>query len=166
MEEEESELRRALSLSLRLLALLSYQGGVGCHTAMARSQGHLPLKQTGLPGWLLLACAFFVPCRILQKNAGTQRHDFAPKSYKRACRLVKYVLALLSWNCCRVLYWVGSAVLASSKTPMGVAGLPLSTECVQSFCACCCGVLMEQKPGKLLPEILLPSSRLPVVSQK
>lgn len=42
-------------------ASVLYQGGEGWQCAMARSQGNLPLKQTGLPGCLLLACAFFCP---------------------------------------------------------------------------------------------------------
>jgi len=58
-----------------------------------------------------------------------QQHDFAPKSYKWACSLVIYMLALLlPWNCCHVLYWVGSAVLASSKIPWMLLGY----HCLQS----------------------------------
>lgn len=65
--------------------------------------------------------------------------------YKQACRLLIYVLALLlPWNCCHVLCWVGSAALAFCENPTGVAGLPLSTECIQFFHACCCRELWSR----------------------
>lgn len=140
--EEEGQMRWRLLLSPQLLALMP--GWVGWPCAVAGSQGTFPLKQMGLPG-VLLPCAFFCPLQAAPGKRWHAWHDFAPKSYKWACRLVIYILALLlSWNCHRVLYGVGSAVLASSKDPMDVAEIPLSTERVRCFCACCCRLLQNR----------------------
>lgn len=120
-----------------------YQGGVAWRRAMARSQGNLPLKQGRLPGWLLQSCAFFVPLQTPPEKCWHAMAWLCTQVLQTDLQAHLYAgfAAFLELLPCAVLGWFCSP---SSKSPTDVAGLPLSTECIQSFCACCCRVLWSR----------------------
>lgn len=104
-----------------------YQSGIGWHSAMARSQGNLSSKANRTASLTSIVLCLFVPFRLTQKKAGTQQHDFAPKSYMRVCRLVIYMLALLlSWNTCCV------GLVQQSLLPAKISGMLLGYHHLQS----------------------------------
>lgn len=132
-------------------ASVLYQGGEGWHGAMASSQGNLPLKQTALPASALLACAFLVP--------------FSPPRKVLAGSIVRLCSRLRSRLAGSSLCVPLSAAAMCSAGLLQQAWLPAKIPHAAFPCMLLQGA-MEQKPGRLLPEILLSSPRLPVVSQK
>lgn len=133
-----------------------YQGGEGWQCAMARSQGYLPLKQTGLPSF-----SWLVP--FLSPSGKVLAHGGMP-----LCSRLTNGLAgssFVCWLCCcpgtAALELLPCALLAWFSTP---CRNPTDVHAV--FPCMLLQGAVEQKPGRLLPEILLSSCRLTTVSRK
>lgn len=144
-----------------------YQGGVGWHSAMARSQGNFPLKHTGLPSWLLQSCAFFCPPKAAPEKCLYATAWLCAQALHRglqAWHLSAGCAALLELLLCAVLGWFSSACF-QQKSHKCCWVTTVCTVCAVFLCMLLQGA-MEQKHRRSLSQNLLTCFRLSVVSQK